>query len=619
MIEFRLLGPVEARDGAGAVGLGPAQRRGLLAMLLLEAGRPVPVERLVEGLWGAAAPGSARKMVQAHVSALRKRLGAEAVRTAGGGYAATARPEQVDAFRFEAGAARGRRLLAAGEAERAAEALREALALWRGPALAGLEEPFAELERARLEELRLAATEDRVEADLALGRHASLPAELERLILAQEPRLAAPAPSPVPSAAAPPGGPTRYADNGGVGLAYRVFCEGEEELALVTGWVLPMELAWDEPAYARFLDRLGRGRCCCGTSAAPGSPTASPRASGRASRSGRATWRRCWTRPGSSARRCSGSPRAPCSPARWRRRGRSGPAPSPCTAAGRAPSPPPTTRSAPPPSSTSACCSWPASTGATPAACSATGRRAPPTTRRCAPGGSGRCGSGCTPGSGSPGAPTAPPWRRRPRSAPAPRPARRCSPARWPTSPPPGARASSRGPAPPPRASPASCWRSPTERLPRAYRTATWPPSARSGKPVQRWPRRSAADGLRVFPAPLPGRGMVAALWVPHGEAGPERAWAALDCPAIWALIAAARPGSPDRIVTGTMPGELRAELVPGEPYVAYAWVEGAAGRRRMTGAALADARGEVVAVNHQVFVTVAAGVPLDPRRWRLP
>lgn len=104
------------------------------------------------------------------------------MRTAGGGYAATARPEQVDAFRFEAGAARGRRLLAAGEAERAAEALREALALWRGPALAGLEEPFAELERVRLEELRLAATEDRVEADLALGRHASLPAELEPLV-----------------------------------------------------------------------------------------------------------------------------------------------------------------------------------------------------------------------------------------------------------------------------------------------------------------------------------------------------------------------------------------------------------------------------------------------------
>lgn len=236
MIEFRLLGPVEARDGAGAVGLGPAQRRGLLAMLLLEAGRPVPVERLVEGLWGAAAPGSARKMVQAHVSALRKRLGAEAVRTAGGGYA----------------------------------------------------------------------------------------------------------------------------------------------------------------AYPGHRRHLFPDCYCCG-------------------------------------------------------------------------------------------------------------------------------------------------------------------------------------------------------------------------------PRRSAADGLRVFPAPLPGRGMVAALWVPHGEAGPERAWAALDCPAIWALIAAARPGSPDRIVTGTMRGELRAELVPGELYVAYAWVEGAAGRRRMTGAALADARGEVVAVNHQVFVTVAAGVPLDPRRWRLP
>jgi hypothetical protein len=104
---------------------------------------------------------------------------------------------------------------------------------------------------------------------------------------------------------------------------------------------------------------------------------------------------------------------------------------------------------------------------------------------------------------------------------------------------------------------------------------------------------------------------------VPDAPAGPELVWAALDCPAIWALIATARPGTADRIVTGTMATEPRERLVAGEPYVVYAWRTGAEGRRRMTGAAIADARGRVVAVSAQVFVTVPEGVPLDPALWR--
>ena len=126
-------------------------------------------ERLALALWGEDAPAGAVKTVQVHVSRLRKALGdPEAVATTPAGYRLRVRPGELDAERFARGVEAGRRALAAGDAERAAVVLREALELWRGPPLAELEfEPFAPAEIARLEEQRLAALEARVEADLA--------------------------------------------------------------------------------------------------------------------------------------------------------------------------------------------------------------------------------------------------------------------------------------------------------------------------------------------------------------------------------------------------------------------------------------------------------------------
>ncbi|MBA2360258.1 MAG: winged helix-turn-helix domain-containing protein, partial [Actinobacteria bacterium] len=143
----------------------------------------VPSERLIEELWGGRAPATAAKSVQVYVSQLRKTLGDRLV-TRSGGYMLELEPGALDLDRFQALAGEGRELLARGEARRAAELLGAALALWRGPALVDFSyEPFAQTEIQRLEELRLTALEDRIEADLALGRHAQLVAELEALVL----------------------------------------------------------------------------------------------------------------------------------------------------------------------------------------------------------------------------------------------------------------------------------------------------------------------------------------------------------------------------------------------------------------------------------------------------
>ena len=134
-------------------------------------------------MWGEDAPAGAVKTVQVHVSRLRKALGdPEAVSTTPAGYRLRVRPGELDAERFARGVAEGRRALEAGDAERAGVVLREALELWRGPALADLAfEPFAAAEIARLEEQRLVALEARVEADLARGAHAALVSELRQL------------------------------------------------------------------------------------------------------------------------------------------------------------------------------------------------------------------------------------------------------------------------------------------------------------------------------------------------------------------------------------------------------------------------------------------------------
>jgi DNA-binding SARP family transcriptional activator len=180
-MEIRLLGPLEVRDEDRVVTLPRRQQRALLAALALRAGEVVSTDRLVADLWGERAPASATGSLQNTVSALRKALGRGVVLTQAPGYRLALEPERVDAHRFE-------QLLAAardGDEATRAPLLGEALALWRGPALADLdEEDFARLAAARLDELRVTAQEERIDAELALGRHGSLVGELETLVAA---------------------------------------------------------------------------------------------------------------------------------------------------------------------------------------------------------------------------------------------------------------------------------------------------------------------------------------------------------------------------------------------------------------------------------------------------
>ncbi len=183
-MEFRILGPVEARTERGPVALGGVKPRAVLAFLLLHANEPVSADRLALALWGDDAPGGAVKTVQVHVSRLRKALGdGEIVETTPAGYRLRVRPGELDAERFEGLVEDGRHALEAGQPDRAAALLREALGLWRGSPIAELGfEPFARTEIARLEEQRLAALEARVEADLAAGRDAEVIGELQQLV-----------------------------------------------------------------------------------------------------------------------------------------------------------------------------------------------------------------------------------------------------------------------------------------------------------------------------------------------------------------------------------------------------------------------------------------------------
>ena len=181
-VDYRILGSLEARDGGDALPLGSAQERSLLALLLLNANELVPTDRLVDELWGDRPPKTAVKTVQVYVSRLRKVLGAETIVTSAPGYLLRVDPESIDLHRFERLTGEGRQALAAGDAAGASRLLREALSLWRGAPLADFAyEPFAQTEVARLEELRVAALEDRIEADLRCGRAAELIGELQAL------------------------------------------------------------------------------------------------------------------------------------------------------------------------------------------------------------------------------------------------------------------------------------------------------------------------------------------------------------------------------------------------------------------------------------------------------
>src|SRR5919198_3689410 len=181
--QFGLLGPLEVtRDGAPAA-LGGQKQRTLLAALLLEANRVVSSDRLIDAVWGEAPPETARNTLQVYISQLRKLVPDGALEAVPPGYRLVVDPATIDLFEFVRLSDEGRSAIAAGNAAGAAEALRTALALWRGAPLADLAwVPFAQAEIVRLEELRAAAFEDRIDADLALGRHHQLVPELELLI-----------------------------------------------------------------------------------------------------------------------------------------------------------------------------------------------------------------------------------------------------------------------------------------------------------------------------------------------------------------------------------------------------------------------------------------------------
>jgi DNA-binding SARP family transcriptional activator/ABC-type branched-subunit amino acid transport system substrate-binding protein/DNA-binding beta-propeller fold protein YncE len=183
VLEFRILGPLEVVEHDQLLALGGPKQRALLAILLLHRGEVVSTDRLSDELWGERPPASAAKTVQAYVSNLRRALGDGLLVTRGHGYLLRTARGQLDVDRFEALVDAGRTAFADGDAGRSSERLREALALWRGPPLADFAyEPFAQAEAARLGEERLAALEDRIDADLALGRHATLVGELEALV-----------------------------------------------------------------------------------------------------------------------------------------------------------------------------------------------------------------------------------------------------------------------------------------------------------------------------------------------------------------------------------------------------------------------------------------------------
>ena len=175
-------------DDGSPVHLGGERQRALLAYLLLRANEPVRAEAIVSALW-TSPPRTAGKIVQIYVSRLRRALGPELerlVRTEPHGYRLAVAREHVDLHRFEDVVDAGRDLLRAGDAEQAAATLRDALGLWRGAPLADLAgEPFVAAEVARLEDLRLGALEDRIDADLACGRHARVVGELEALAASQ--------------------------------------------------------------------------------------------------------------------------------------------------------------------------------------------------------------------------------------------------------------------------------------------------------------------------------------------------------------------------------------------------------------------------------------------------
>lgn len=193
-MEFLILGPLEVVANGRAIPLGAGQQRALLALLLLNPNETLSTDRLIDELWGDRPPATAVKIVQNYVSRLRSAIqgatgGAadDVLTTRGSGYELRLEPGSTDVERFEELLASGREALARGDGATAARTLRDALSVWRGPPLTDFAfDEFAQTAIRRLEERRLVALEERIEADLADGRHGDLVGELEALI-AQHP------------------------------------------------------------------------------------------------------------------------------------------------------------------------------------------------------------------------------------------------------------------------------------------------------------------------------------------------------------------------------------------------------------------------------------------------
>jgi DNA-binding SARP family transcriptional activator len=194
LVEFRILGPFEVVEGERMLDVGGPKQRAVLALLVVEVGKVVSLDRLIDQLWGDQAPARATGTLQAYISNLRRalepdrppRAPAQVLATRPPGYVLQVPHDRVDAIRFEESLRRGRQLLVDGHAAGARAELEAALGLWRGSALADLAyEPFARPEIERLDELRAAALEARIEADLILGRHGAVTTELERMVTEQ--------------------------------------------------------------------------------------------------------------------------------------------------------------------------------------------------------------------------------------------------------------------------------------------------------------------------------------------------------------------------------------------------------------------------------------------------
>ena len=315
-MDFRLLGPLEAFADSGPLQVPAGKQRALLALLLLNANRTVARDQIVDALWGEDVPDSAVKMIQIHVSQLRKLLPEPRLRTRGAGYMLEVGDGELDLLRFEQMVADARRALIREEAGQARQLLGSALALWRGRSLAEFSEPFAEHEAPRIEELRLSALEWRIDADLALGhardvvgeletlvvqhplrerirsqhmlalyrsgRQADALAsyqayrrrldddlgmepssslrELERLMLRQDASLEPGRGDQQRDRTELPVFPVatdiHFARSGDVRIAYQVVGEGPVDLVLVKGWVLSFQPGWENPKLAAFYRRL---------------------------------------------------------------------------------------------------------------------------------------------------------------------------------------------------------------------------------------------------------------------------------------------------------------------------------------------------------------------------